>query len=95
MIQMDNRLERYERVQDAEQEAYLREPDGSFPMSGAGFWRNERILLMREISKIEQHLANNECDEIVTAEDWNRWLVECRIQLRNVEAQLEGLGVAN
>ena len=101
MIQMDNRLERYERVQDAELETYLKEDVNEllgrlregFNQS-LGFWREQRILLMREIDRIEKHLANNECDEYVNPRAWRERLADCRTQLGVVEAQLREMEVS-
>jgi len=92
---MEQRLERYERVQDAEYDTYLSERMDAFQAQSLGFWREQRILMMREISAIEKHLAGDECDEIVTPSAWHERLVDCRAQLVIIEGRLEELGVAN
>jgi len=93
MIQpMDNRLERYEGVQDAEYEAYLKESEACWPTSlSVEFWRTERICMMREISRIEKHLAEDEIDKYVTRSAWHERLVDCRMQLEKIEARLRQL----
>ena len=88
---MDNQLERYERVQDAELETYLSEPRQVY--SRADFLHNKRIYLMREVARIEKHLAEDECDAIVTASDWHERLVDCRAQIVVVETQIKELEV--
>ena len=93
ILQMDNHLERYERVQDGEFETYLSEPRQVY--SRADFLHNKRIYLMREIERIEKHLANNECDEYVNPRAWRERIEDCRTQLVTVEAQLKELEVAN
>ena len=95
ILQMDNRLERYERVQDAEYDTYLQERMDAFHSQSVGFWREQRILMMREISNIEKHLAEDESDAIVTPSAWYERLVDCRGQLVIIEARLEELGVAS
>ena len=96
MIQpMDNRLERYERVQDAEYDTYLQERMDAFQAQSLGFWREQRVLMMREISAIEKHLAEGECDEIVTPSAWHERLVDCRKQLVIIEGRLEQMGVVS
>ena len=95
MIEMDNRLERYERVQDAEYDTYLQERMDAFQAQSLGFWREQRILMMREISRIEKHLAEDESDAIVTPSAWHERLVDCRNQLVIIEGRLAEMGVVS
>jgi len=78
---MDNTLERYERVQDAEFQAYVSEPQET----GADLLYSMRSYLLLEIPRIEQHLAEGDSDEYVTAEQWQERLTECRAQLVRID----------
>ena len=85
MIQMDNRLERYENGQDAEYQAYLNEPQEE----AADLLYSMRSYLMLEIPRIEKHLAENDCDRYVTAEQWQERLTECQAQLVRIDLLLK------
>ena len=71
---MDSKLATYLDQQDS---GYATHLEGRAPPNS----RDERIHLQREIACIEKHLANNECDEFVSADDWNERLTECKLRL--------------
>ena len=74
---MDSKLATYLDQQDKAYATYLR---GDQLASK----NDERIYLMREISCIEKHLANDESDNLVTPAQWYDRLVECRTRLRRI-----------
>ncbi len=83
MIQtMEHRLERVQDQQDREYATAQREPLGHF-------YHDERIYLMREISKIEKHLAEDEIDQYVPAEAWRERMADCKVQLAKIDTLLE------
>ena len=87
MIQMDNRLERYENGQDAEYQAYLNEPQEAEGEVVA--LHDERRHLMHEIRAIEGILAIDDKYSLVTPAHWNERLVECKARIEKIDGLLK------
>jgi len=79
---MDSRLDRYLDQQDSEYSTYL-ETDTGYPVTP----QDEKTYLQREISCIERHLSLDECDSLVTPDQWLDRLTECRARLRGLLEQ--------
>jgi hypothetical protein len=79
---MEHRLERYQDQQDAEYATAQREPLGVI-------YHDERIYLMREIGRIEKHLAEDEIDQYVPAEAWQERLADCKARLAKIDSLIE------
>jgi len=84
---MDNQLERYERAQDAEYQAYLNEPQ-EVP-SDAVILHEERRHLEYEIISIEKIMETDSKYDLVTPEHWNERLTECRTRMARIDLLLK------
>ena len=78
MIHVEHRLERYQDQQDAEFATAERESEGA---AGLELVYSTRAYLTMEISRIEKHLADGDCDEYVTVEAWQERLTELKARL--------------
>jgi hypothetical protein len=76
---MEHRLERYQDQQDREFATAMREPQQSDAVGDLIY--STRAYLTMEISRIEKHLADGDCDEFVTAEAWQERLTELKARL--------------
>jgi len=79
MIHVEHRLERYQDQQDAEYATHLSAPQES--AAGLELVYSTRAYLTMEISRIEKHLADGDCDEYVTVEAWQERLTELKARL--------------